>query len=203
MLDTTFLEELASKAPVPGGGGASAYGAALASSLASMVANLTVGKKKYAEYEQDFQELLVKLTQERAHLIDLVDQDAQAFYPLSRAYGLPSDTDEARAYKHSVMQEALVGATEVPLEIMRSSSRVIEMTEFAAKYGSKLVLSDAGVAAVFARAALLGASLNVYINCASITDEKKAQAYKTQADALIEEYVVRADAAFELVKGAL
>ena len=192
-LDTQFLDELASSSPTPGGGGASAYGAALASALTSMVASLTVGKKKYAEVEQEMQQLLQDLEHERATLLELVDADAQAFKPLARAYGMPRATEEEKAAKTKALQEALIEACEVPLEIMRHCAQIIELTEFAADHGSRLAVSDAGVAAVFAHAALRGASLNVRINIKSMHDTKRALRYENEMNNLLNEYGVRAE----------
>ena len=118
MVDATFIDALASKAPTPGGGGASACAGALASALASMVGNLTVGKKKYADVEERMQAELVELDDTRARLLALIDEDARAFAPLAAAYGMPKGTDEERAAQSAALQKALVGACEVPLEIM-------------------------------------------------------------------------------------
>lgn len=185
MLDTTFIMDLASKEPTPGGGGASAYVGALATALGSMVGNLTVGKKRYEAVEADTYITLEKLAALRTRMLELVDEDARAFAPLAKAYSLPKATPEEQAEKDRVMQEALVGACEVPLNIMRSCAQVIELCEFLAYNGSRMVLSDVGVAVVFAKAALLGASLNVYINAKDIADRDRAEGYTGEADRLI------------------
>lgn len=199
MLDRSFIDALASKAPTPGGGGASSYVGALASALASMVANLTVGKKKYAEVEADMYICLERLDELRDRLLELVDEDARAFEPLAASYGMPKDTPEEIAAKEHAMQAALVGACEVPLEIMRHCALVIEQTEFLAFKGSRLALSDAGVAAVFAKAALQGASLNIFINAASMLDKERARSYQEEAEKLIEDVGALADSVFNYV----
>ncbi|MEQ3362005.1 cyclodeaminase/cyclohydrolase family protein [Raoultibacter massiliensis] len=186
MLDTTFIMDLASKAPTPGGGGASAYVGALSSALGSMVGNLTVGKKRYEAVEADTYIVLEKLADERTRLIGLVDEDARAFAPLAAAYGMPKATPEELAEKDRVMQQALVGACEVPLDIMRSCAHVIDLCEFLAYNGSRMVLSDVGVAVAFGKAALLGASLNVFINAKDIADRGRAKAYIEEADRLVD-----------------
>ena len=186
MLDTTFIMDLASKAPTPGGGGASAYVGALSSALGSMVGNLTVGKKRYEAVEADTYIVLEKLADERTRLIGLVDEDARAFAPLAAAYGMPKATPEELAEKDRVMQQALVGACEVPLDIMRSCAQVIDLCEFLAYNGSRMVLSDVGVAVAFGKAALLGASLNVFINAKDIADRGRAKAYIEEADRLVD-----------------
>lgn len=198
-INQDFINELASKAPTPGGGGASAYCGALATALASMVGNLTVGKKTYAAVEDEVKEALAQLEEQRNKLIELIDKDAQAFEPLSRAYRLPRATSEELAHKNKVMQQALVGATEVPLEIMEICAQVITTSKFLAHNGSRLALSDVGVAVLFAKAALKGASLNVYTNASSMANEAQARSYIQQADCLIEEYGALADELYEYV----
>ncbi len=198
-INQDFINELASKAPTPGGGGASAYCGALATALASMVGNLTVGKKTYAAVEDEVKEALIQLEEQRNKFVELIDKDAQAFEPLSRAYRLPRATSEELAYKNKVMQQALVGATEVPLEIMDICAQVITTSKFLAHNGSRLALSDVGVAVLFAKAALKGASLNVYANASSMANEAQARSYIQQADCLIEEYGALADELYEYV----
>lgn len=198
-INQDFINELASKAPTPGGGGASAYCGALATALASMVGNLTVGKKTYAAVEDEVKEALIQLEEQRNKFVELIDKDAQAFEPLSRAYRLPRATSEELAHKNKVMQQALVGATEVPLEIMEICAQVITTSKFLAHNGSRLALSDVGVAVLFAKAALKGASLNVYANVSSMANEAQARSYIQQADCLIEEYGALADELYEYV----
>lgn len=193
IVDTEFVEALASKAPTPGGGGAAAYAGALASALASMVGNLTVGKKKYAAVEDQMQAELIELEDTREHLLALIDEDACAFAPLAAAYGMPKDTDEERAAQSAALQEALVGACEVPLEIMTTSLQVIESCVFVARHGSVLALSDAGAAAVLAKAALMAASLNVRINIGSMEDAARADLYRRQMEDLIAAGTAMAD----------
>lgn len=185
MLDTEFIDALASKAPTPGGGGASAYAGALASALASMVGNLTVGKKKYAEVEERVQSELLELDDTRLRLLELVQADADAFAPLAAAYGMPRGTDEEAAAQKAALQHALVDACEVPLEIMRQCVQVVESCVFLAKHGSVMAVSDAGAGAVLAKAALLAASLNVRINIGSMDDTARAAAYRDEMEDLI------------------
>ena len=115
-----FLEVLASKAPVPGGGGAAALGGAIGMALSNMVGNLTVGKKKYADVEEEVKELLAEGYRIMEELKALVDKDAEVFEPLSKAYSLPKDTPEQAAHKAKVMEECSINACSVPLEIMRN-----------------------------------------------------------------------------------
>ncbi len=198
-INQDFINELASKAPTPGGGGASAYCGALAAALSSMVGNLTVGKKTYAAVEDQVQNVLAQLEVLRTDLIELIDKDARAFEPLSQAYRLPKTTPEEAVVKAEAIQKALVGATEAPLEIMKACAQVIAASEVLVYNGSRLALSDAGIAVLFAKAALEGASLSVYANAALMTDVARAAAYTTQADEVINEYGALATTLYEYV----
>lgn len=199
MVDTRFVEDLASAAPAPGGGGASAYAGALAAALASMVGNLTVGKKTYAEVEGEVMHHLEELKGLRSRLIELVDADARAFEPLATAYRMPKGTPEELAAKQEAIQRALVGATEVPLDIMRTVARVVDHADYLAHYGSRMARSDAGVSAAFARAAVDGASLNVYINAASMDDADRARRVREEASAIASTTRERCDELFDFV----
>ena len=162
-----FVEVLGSKAPVPGGGGASALVGAVGTALGNMVGALTVGKKKYADVEEEMKELMAKATTLQDELLHLIERDAEVFEPLSKAYGMPRETEEEKAEKARVMEIVLKDACSVPMEIMEKCCEAIDLiVEFAAK-GSALAISDAGVGATFCKAALEGASLNVYINTKS------------------------------------
>lgn len=194
MVDTTFIDELASSAPTPGGGGAAAYCGALAAALATMVGNLTVGKKRYADVEDLMHSTIEELTWLRDDLVDQIDADAEAFLPLAAAYKLPKGTPEEIEAKRQAMQEALVGATEAPMEIMRTCSRVITLTEVMAHNGSGLAISDAGAAAVMGGAALRAASFNVLINARDIEDEKLRHKYTREAEELLAIYAPKAEA---------
>ena len=199
MYSTSFIDDLASSAPTPGGGGASAYAGAIASALASMVGNLTVGKKKYAEVEEDVQAALVRLAQIRERLLSLVDEDARTFAPLARAYGLPKGTPEEAAAKDAALQSALVGACEAPLGIMRQCVAVAEGCRFLAHNGSRLAVSDAGAAAALACAAAHTASLNVLINTASMSSKEQANAYRRNVDDLLAQVDTCANGVYDYV----
>ena len=198
-----FVEVLASKAPVPGGGGASALVGAVGTALGNMVGSLTVGKKKYADVEDEMQELKRKADTLQADFLRLIDEDARSFEPLSRAYGMPRTTEEEKAKKAEVMAVALKDACAVPMEIMEKCCEALELIkEFAAK-GSALAISDAGVGAVFCKAALQGASLNVFINTKSMTDRDYAEGLNKRADEMLEKYTELADEIFESVQERL
>lgn len=199
MVDTRFVEDLASAAPAPGGGGASAYVGALAAALASMVGNLTVGKKTYADVEGEVVRHLDELEGLRSRLIELVDADARAFEPLAAAYRMPKGSPEELAAKQETIQRALVGATEVPFEIMRTVARVVGHADYLAHHGSRMARSDAGVSAAFARAAVDGASLNVYINAASMDDADRARRVREEASVIASTTRERCDELFDFV----
>lgn len=180
---TQFLSELSSNAPVPGGGGASAAVGAFAAALGMMVTNLTIGKKKYADYEEDVKAVRDRLEGLRDQLIDLVDGDAVAFEPLSKAYSIPKDDPE----RDTIMENALYEASVVPMSIMETVLAAAKELEVLVEKGSKLAVSDVGVGILFAQAAIEGASLNVYINTKSMKDRERAAALDAKADAIIAE----------------
>lgn len=198
-----FVSVLSSKAPVPGGGGASALVGAIGTALGNMVGSLTVGKKKYASVENDIIELKKRADQLQTDLLRLVERDAEVFEPLSRAYALPKATEEEKAEKQRIMEKALREASVVPLEIMEKCCEAIELQrDFAAK-GSSLAISDAGVGVVMCKAALLGASLNVFINTKAMTDRAYAEAVNAKAEAMLDMYAGLADEIYSSVLSRL
>ncbi|MGP8313374.1 cyclodeaminase/cyclohydrolase family protein [Enterocloster aldenensis] len=188
-----FLEVLSSKEPVPGGGGASALAGALGNALGQMVANLTIGKKKYADAEAEIKELLGRMQKLQAAFVTLADRDAQVFAPLAQCYSLPSLTEEEKAYKEKVMEERLLDASFVPLEIMEHAVAMLGILEILGDKGSRLAVSDVGVGVQFIRASLLGAVMNVYINTKSMKNREKAEELNARAGQLIEEGTAWAD----------
>lgn len=198
-----FVKVLASKEPVPGGGGASALVGAVGTALGNMVGSLTVGKKKYADVEEEMIELKKKADSLQDELIALVGKDAEVFEPLSKAYGMPKDTPEQIAEKEAVMAKCLTAACGVPLEIMEKACEGIELAKEFADKGSKLALSDAGVSAIMLKSALQGASLNVFINTSSMKDRKEAEADEKKANAMLDKYTVMADEVFSSVRERL
>lgn len=198
-----FVEVLGSKAPVPGGGGASALVGAVGTALGNMVGALTVGKKKYADVEEEMKELMAKATTLQDELLHLIERDAEVFEPLSKAYGMPRETEEEKAEKARVMEIVLKDACSVPMEIMEKCCEAIDLiVEFAAK-GSALAISDAGVGAAFCKAALEGASLNVYINTKSMKNREYAEGLNRKCDEMLAVYTVKADEIFRNVLGRL
>ena len=198
-----FVEVLASKAPVPGGGGASALVGAVGTALGNMVGSLTVGKKKYADVEEEMWELKSKADILQSELLALIERDAEVFEPLAKAYGMPRETEEEKAEKARVMEIVLKDACSVPMEIMEKCCQALDLiVEFAAK-GSALAISDAGVGAAFCKAALQGASLNVYINTKSMKNREYAEELNQKEHAMLEKYTKIADEVFASVLGRL
>ena len=183
-----FVDVLGSKAPVPGGGGASALVGAVGTALGNMVGALTVGKKKYADVEEEMKELMAKATTLQDELLHLIERDAEVFEPLSKAYGMPRETEEEKAEKARVMEIVLKDACSVPMEIMEKCCEAI---------------SDAGVGAAFCKAALEGASLNVYINTKSMKNREYAEELNRKCDEMLAVYTVKADEIFRNVLGRL
>ena len=194
-----FLDVLSSKQPVPGGGGASALAGALGIALGLMVGNLTVGKKKYADVENDVQEWMRQLQGLLEEMTCLADRDAEVFAPLAAAYSLPSGTEEEKAYKEAVMEKNLLAASLVPMEIMEKAVKILEILSELEEKGSVMAVSDVGVAVQFARTALTGGVMNIYINTKSMKNSQKAEELNQKAEQLLKEGVEQADRIYEKV----
>ena len=194
-----FLDVLSSKEPVPGGGGASALAGALGNALGQMVANLTIGKKKYAQVEDEIKELAERMKGIQGQFTALADQDAKVFAPLAKCYSLPSGTEEEKAYKAEVMEARRLDASLVPMEIMEKASEMLEIMDILADKGSRMAVSDVGVGVQFIRTALLGAVMNVYINTKSMKNREKAEEMNEKAERLIKEGTEAADRIYQKV----
>jgi len=192
-----FVEVLASAAPVPGGGGGSALAGALGTALGNMVGSLTVGKPKFADVEADMIELKSKCDALQRRLLDLVAADAESFEPLSKAYGLPKETEAEKAHKAEVMEACLREACSVPIAIMDACCEAIDVHEQFAAKGTPIAISDVGVGVKFCQAALQGASLNVFINTSSMTDRAYAKDVEDKANKLLADYVPKAESIFQ------
>ena len=192
-----FLDALASKAPTPGGGGASALAGALGAALCTMVGNYTVGKKKYADVEEDVKALMAKAEDIRARLLAQVDADAAAFEPLSRAYAIPKD-DPTRG---EVMEQCLRDAAAAPMAILRLCCQAIDLHREMLDKGSVMILSDVGTGVVLCWGALYGAALNVKVNTKSMADRAYAEAMNNQVDELVNRYWKVAEQVYEAVMG--
>lgn len=190
-----FVNETASSAPVPGGGGVSALVGALGIALGDMVGELTTGKKKYADVEEDIKRLMKEAQSLKEEFLKLVDADAEAFAPLARAYGMPKDEPG----RDEIMEDALRTAASVPLEIVRTCGKAIKVIEEFSEKGSRLAVSDAGCAAALCGAAMQAAALNVYINTKSMKDRAFAESMNSELDKLLDEYIKKADAVYNKV----
>lgn len=200
---TEFLDVLSSKAPVPGGGGAAALGGAIGMALSNMVGNLTVGKKKYADVEDEVKDLLDQGYKILKELEVLVDKDAEVFEPLSKAYGLPTETEEQKKKKAETMEECSKVACSVPMEIMRKSYDGIKIHQRMGQIGSKLALSDVGCGVVFLKASLIAGMQNVLININTIKDEEFVKSTQEEMDKLLEDGSKIADETLEFVVNKL
>lgn len=180
-----FLDELASQAPVPGGGSGAALVGALGAALASMVCNLTVGKPKYADVQDEIQALLAQTEALRARLTALIDEDIAVYYKLSSAYKMPKDTEEQKAARTAAIQEILRDATKVPMQIAEACVQVLQLCKPIAEKGNVGAVSDAGVAALLAEAALRSAALNVLINLGAIKDADFVARERAALDGLL------------------
>lgn len=198
-----FIGALASKEPVPGGGGAAALCGAIGTALGNMVGSLTVGKKKYAEAEPEILRMQSECDDLQAELLKLIDEDARVFAPLSKAYGLPSATEEEQKIKSETLETCSKEACMVPFAIMEKCCRAIELAERFARIGSRLAVSDAGCGAVLLKGALQAASLNIFINTKSLKDRAFAEDMNNRANKMLDIYGKRADAVFREVKDIL
>ncbi len=183
-----FAQVLASSAPVPGGGGAAALTGALGAALGSMVANLTVGRKAYAQYEEDLRSILERGEALRTGLLALVERDAAGFAPLARAYAIPKD-DPARP---ETLEAATLAACEAPLEMMRLCGQAIQLLEELLEKGSVTLVSDVGCGALCCGAALESAGMNIFVNTRTLRDRQAASRLDAQTDVLLREYLPRA-----------
>lgn len=165
-----YLDKLASKAPEPGGGSASALVGAVGAALVSMVGNLTIGKEKYADVEDKMRNMLDECEEVRERLQKLVVEDTEVYGKLSQVFKMPRDTEEQKTERAAKMEDALKQATEVPMEICEEALKVARLSVAAADHGNVGAVSDAGVGVLFAEATAQGGALNVKINLGSLKD---------------------------------
>lgn len=180
-----FVEALAGPTSTPGGGGAAAVTGAIAAALISMVINFTVGRKKYAEFEEEMQGYLAQLATLRAELLQLADEDVAAFTAVAASYAMPKETDEEKAARSAAMQEGLKGATRVPYVTAEKCLALLVLAAPVAEKGNVNVVSDAATAINLAHGALLSAIVNVDINLKAIKDESFVGEWGAKRDALL------------------
>ena len=191
-----FVEVLASNAPAPGGGGAAALVAAIGTALGNMVGSLTVGKKKYADVEEEIIALKAKCDALQKELLDQVEADEINFVPLAKAYGIPKDDPN----RDQIMEEATIIACGAPVKIMDLCGEAMEAIAVFAAKGSRLTVSDAGCAAVCVKAAMQAASLNIFINTKTLKNREVAEEMNAKANGLMAKYCPMADEIFNEVK---
>ncbi len=199
----TFLDELASKASTPGGGGGAAVNGAIGAALISMVANFTIGKKGYEEVHDEFTNILNESEDLRAKLTDAIKDDVDVFNRVMAAYGMAKETDEEKRLRTDGIQAALKEATDVPLACAKLCRQVIDLSESVAEKGNTNVISDAGVALLAGYAGLRSAALNVYINIGGIKDKEFADDRRQQLEALLDGVELFKENVYELVKSKL
>ena len=191
-----FVTVLASDAPAPGGGGAAALVGAIGTALGNMVGSLTVGKKKYADVQEEILALKAKCDALQTELLNQVEQDEINFLPLAKAYGIPKDDPN----RDKVMEEATIIACSTPMHIMELCCEAIDCIKVFADKGSRLAVSDAGCGAVCCKAALQAASLNVFINTKSLKNREVAEEMNAKAIGMLDKYCALADEIFESVR---
>ncbi|MCL1935948.1 MAG: cyclodeaminase/cyclohydrolase family protein [Defluviitaleaceae bacterium] len=180
-----FLEKLASKEPAPGGGAVSALCGALGTSLTTMVANLTIGKKKYLEYDEVLKEMVQGLSKIKDELIDNIEKDAVSFTAVTDAMALPKSTEEEKIKRTEQIQEALKNASKVPVDIMLLCKKGLELSKIGVGKSNPHVITDLGAAAIMFDSAIKTSFLNVLINLASIKDENFVNEIRKKADELL------------------
>jgi formiminotetrahydrofolate cyclodeaminase len=200
---TTFLDELASDAPAPGGGSVAALSGALGAALISMVCNFTTGKKAYADVQDEISDILAESEALRQRLADLIEADVQAYTDYSAVTKMPRETDEQKAERAEAVQAALRVATEVPMGVAEAAAKVMDLCAPAAEKGNKYLVSDAGVAVLMGEAALRSAALNVLINLGSLKDEEFVTDKRAKLERLLEGRGVMRDEIYDYVVSRL
>jgi formiminotetrahydrofolate cyclodeaminase len=196
-----FLDQLASSAATPGGGSAAAILGGMGAALVSMVCNLTIGKKKYADVEDDMKEVLAKAEDLRHRMTAMIQDDVRAFDTVMGAYGMPKETDEEKEARGAAIQDALKMATDVPIRCCRLAREVIDLSLIASQKGNINVISDAGVGVLSAYAALRSAALNVYINAKMISDTSFVESKLSELEGLLAGAEATTEKAYDIVKG--
>ena len=198
-----FAGLLASDAPAPGGGSAAALEGALGAALTAMVCSLTIGKKKYAEFEALAQSAQAKALDLKTRFVDVMDRDTEAFNVVSAAFGMPKATEEEKAARSAAIQKGLEGCTKTPFEMMELAVETLELTASILGKSNDSAASDLGVSALSLRAAIQGAWLNVLINIGSLKNKELAEDYRAKGEALLARALPLADQIYETVVKAM
>lgn len=198
-----FLDELASRQATPGGGSAAAVMGAQSAALTSMVCNLTIGKPKYVEVEQDMKALLQQSEALRAELTEMIKADVDVFNELMASYGLPKNTDAEKTVRSTQIQTVLKQATIIPLQCAKACAQAISLSRIAAEKGNTGVISDAGVAVMAGYSGLKSAALNVYINAGSIKDRGFANSKLSELEGILDGAEAETEEIYQIVKSKL
>ena len=198
-----FLDELASAAPTPGGGGAAAIMGAMGAALVSMVANLTIGKKGYEGVEGEMKAQLAASEALRARFTAMVADDVEAFNQLMGAYRLPKETDAQKVLRSAAIQEGLKQATRVPLACIKICAEAIQIAQRSAEHGNLNVISDTGAGVLALQAAMRSAALNVYINMPSIKDPVFVASVSQELETLMAENLPLTEAVYAKVRSRM
>lgn len=182
-----YLTELSSNSPTPGGGNVAALCGALASSLGTMVCNLTIGKKKYAEVETEISEVKTKTESYSLKFVELGKKDNEAFDKVMEAFKLPKESESEKEIRTSKIEEATIGAAEIPSEVIKNCKELLPFLKTLLDKGNKNSASDAGVAVALVDAAAKSANLNVLINCASLNNQTIANEIRKQTEILVDD----------------
>lgn len=198
-----FLDELASNSPTPGGGSVAALAGALGAALLSMVGNLTIGKKKYKDVEDDFKKIISSSERLRYELSQLIEEDVKVFNNFMATYKMPKETEDEKKIRAEKIQKSLIEAAKVPLRVAYKCLDILSLSKEVAEKGNINVVSDAGVAALMAEAALESAILNVKINLRMIKDEKiRTELYSSIKEILLKERGQK-EKVLEMVEGKI
>lgn len=200
---TSFIAETASSAPVPGGGSIAALNGAIASALAQMVAQLTIGKKRYVEVEEEMKELVEEAGKLQKELIEDIDRDSKAYQMVFDAFKLPKETDEEKAYRSAQIQERTKEAALIPMQVARRAYAVMDFAEKVVEKGNNNAITDGCSSMMLARNAVIGALLNVRINLTSIKDQEFVKQLETEADDLEKRAIEREKVILDKTKEAL
>lgn len=198
-----FAEETASESPAPGGGSISAYMGALAAALGTMVANLSAHKAGWDDRWEEFSNYADGGHLLMEHLLHLVDEDTASFNKIMAALGMPKGSDAEREARAQALEEATLYATQVPLQTMEAALDAFPLLEAMAREGNPASASDAGVGALAARSAVLGAQLNVRINAAQLKDRDKAKSLTDRADELAAQAIEAEKQVLEIVNSKI
>lgn len=198
-----FLNKVSGNEPVPGGGSIAALNGAIASALAAMVANLTIGKKNYEEHNELMQRIAATADEQMSKFISDIDRDSEAYTKVFECFKMPKATDEEKAVRSKAIQDATRFAAEVPLEVARNGCRLMDIIADVARYGNQNAITDACVAMMAARSAVLGAILNVRINLTSLKDKEYARQLAEETDELEQKAIEKEKQLLDIVNQQL